>query len=230
AEARESGSRADLGHAAVADDAPLVEQHDTVRECLRFVEIVCREQDRAVVGGEPTDRFPETSSCAGVEACARLVEEDELGITGEGERDRETAPLAARESAGLTLGNRRQPEPVEHAACCQRPLEVCADELDDLSYTQCVWEIRLLRSRTATAARLDAAWVEPEHASHAAVGPAEPEHESNRGRLAGPVGAEQGQDLAAPQSEIDAAQRGAVSIRLPGAAALRRRSAPGPAS
>src|SRR5207248_4692179 len=81
-----------LGHEdAVLDD------RDPVAERLRLVEIVGREEQRLAELLQPPDRGPGGSPRGRVEAGRGLVEEDQLGVTDEREREVEPAALAARE-------------------------------------------------------------------------------------------------------------------------------------
>ena len=78
---------------------PSLEDGDPVGEVFGLVEVVGGEHDRRAEGAQVLDDLPAPSPGFGVEARGRLVEEDQLRVAGEGEREVEAAPLAAGQPA-----------------------------------------------------------------------------------------------------------------------------------
>ncbi len=83
------------GWTAVSNDLAVVQDCDVVRELLRLVEIVRREENRPPLPLEVSNQRPELPPRAGIEARRRLVEEQEFGLADEGHRDAEAPLLAA---------------------------------------------------------------------------------------------------------------------------------------
>ena len=86
-----------LAGRALGDDHAVLDDRDAVGERLRLVEVVGGQQDRLAELLEPVDDAPGGAAGGGVEAGGGLVEEDELGVADEREREVEPAPLAAGE-------------------------------------------------------------------------------------------------------------------------------------
>src|SRR6185437_15522090 len=102
--AAEFAGRGDLDEPAADDDA------DTVRERLRFIEVVGREDDGFAEGREFADDIPGLAAGARVEAGGGLVEEDEVGVTHEAEGEVEAALLAPREIVPAVLSLAFEPD------------------------------------------------------------------------------------------------------------------------
>src|SRR4051812_40120485 len=80
---------------AVEDDAA-ADEHEPLDEALDGAELVRDEQDRDVeVAVEPVEQRRERLLRADVDACGRLVEDDQLGLRRERLRDERTLPLTA---------------------------------------------------------------------------------------------------------------------------------------
>ena len=76
---------------------------DAVGEPFCLVHVVRRQEDRLAEVAEVFDHVPGCSTCRGIEACGRLVEEDQFRVADQGEREVESAALAARETRGLSV-------------------------------------------------------------------------------------------------------------------------------
>ena len=79
--------------------APPREDRDAVGQPLGLVEVVGGEQDRLAERGQVRDGVPAAPAGLGVEPGGGLVEEDDVGVTGEREREVEASALAAGEAA-----------------------------------------------------------------------------------------------------------------------------------
>ena len=114
-------SSAGVPHGA---DAALAQDGDTIGQTLGLVEVVGGEHDRLAQGTEVLDRGPAPPPRLGVEAGRGLVEEDQLGVPGQRQREVEAAALPAREPPddGVALGGQLDDfqELVERA---RRPVE-----------------------------------------------------------------------------------------------------------
>ena len=87
--------------------APVLDDRDAVGERLRLVEVVRRQQHGLAERLERADRLPRLAPRRGVEAGRRLVEEDQLGVADEREREVEPPLLAAGERCACA----RRPTP-----------------------------------------------------------------------------------------------------------------------
>ena len=79
------------------DEPPVDHDRDAVGQRLRLVHEVGGEEDGLAERAEVLDRRPGLAAGGRVEAGGRLVEEEQVGVADEREREVEAAPLAARE-------------------------------------------------------------------------------------------------------------------------------------
>ena len=190
----------------------MVHDRDAVAQVLGLFHVVRRQQHRAALGLEPLDEVPQRAPALRIEAGRRLVEEDQLRIVDERQRDRQPLALAAATApwsgallrssspscvdelarSGSALGveaaeERRSARSTVRFGIQRRGLELDADALLELG---------------AVARRVDA-----EDVALPAVGPIEALEDLDRRRLARAVGAEQAEDLAARDLEADAVDR-----------------------
>src|SRR5438067_952067 len=93
-------SGAQVGGRALGQDAPVLDDRDPVREGLGLLEVVGREQDGLAEALERPHGVPRRPPGGGVEPRRRLVEEDQLRVTHQRQREVESAQLAAGEPAG----------------------------------------------------------------------------------------------------------------------------------
>ena len=87
------------GGRPLGDEPPLLDDRDAVAERLRLVEVVRREEDRLAEVLQRADDVPRRAPRRRVEAGRRLVEEDQLGVADEREREVQAAQLAAAQRA-----------------------------------------------------------------------------------------------------------------------------------
>src|SRR4051812_34136811 len=100
--ARRAG--AERGGRALGDEAPLLDDRDAVAQRLRLVEVVGRQQDGLAEVLERAHDVPRRAPGRRVEPGRRLVEEDQLGVADEGEREVQAPQLAAAERARVRAG------------------------------------------------------------------------------------------------------------------------------
>ena len=86
------------------DDPAVVDDDDPVGEVLGLVEVVRRQQDRGTEVAQALDELPGAAPRRGVEAGRRLVEEEQVGVADDAEREVEAAPLPAGEGAHPGVG------------------------------------------------------------------------------------------------------------------------------
>ena len=82
---------------ALRDDPARGDHRDAVGEVLRLVHVVRGEQDRLAERPEALNELPGAPPCRRVEPGGGLVEEDELRVAGDPERQVEPPSLAAGE-------------------------------------------------------------------------------------------------------------------------------------
>ena len=78
---------AELGRRPDGEDAPVLDDRHAVAQRLGLVEVVRGEQDRLAELLQRADRLPRGAPRRRVEAGGRLVEEDQLGVADERERE-----------------------------------------------------------------------------------------------------------------------------------------------
>ena len=88
-------------------DAAVLEDGDPVGQVLGLVEVVGREDDGRAQRPEVVDDRPAPSAGLGVEAGGGLVEEDQLGVAGQRQREVEPAALPTGEPAYDGVAARR---------------------------------------------------------------------------------------------------------------------------
>ena len=107
---------AERARRALGDDLAGGDHGDPVGEPLGLLHVVGRQEDRLAELAQPVDDLPRGAARGGVEAGRRLVEEDQLGVADQRERDVEAAALPARERGGALLGLRGEVDERERVA------------------------------------------------------------------------------------------------------------------
>ena len=196
-----------------------MEDRDPVGELLGLIEVLRGEQDRGAAVGELADGLPHLQASVRVEASGRLVEEDHRRASDQAHRDVETAAHAARVG-----GHPPPPGVVEREAGEQvvgdsaRLVEVpqLGDQHQVLPSGEDVVNGGELpgeadRAPDVGGLRDD---VEAVHHGRAAIGPEKRREDLDEGGLAGPVGAEKGEDAARRHVQVDAAKHLEVAVGL----------------
>ena len=106
ADAVARGARAELARGALGQDAAVLDDRHAVGQCLRLVEVVRGEQDRLAEVAQRAHDVPGVAPRGGVEAGRRLVEEDQLRVADQRQREVQPPPLAAAERARALPGDR----------------------------------------------------------------------------------------------------------------------------
>ena len=99
---RLANGRLERAPGPVRDDMPVVDDDDTVRDLVSLLQVVRREDDGSPLLAELSDHAPERASSLDIHRRGRLVQEDELGVPGDGHGETDTLCLSTREVVGLT--------------------------------------------------------------------------------------------------------------------------------
>jgi hypothetical protein len=98
--------RLDLSRRPVGDDPAAGHQDRPVGVGVRLLEVVRGEEERLAGSGELADRVPERPSGLDVHAHGRLVEDEQIGIAHERDREAQALRLAAAQPLGPAVGQR----------------------------------------------------------------------------------------------------------------------------
>ncbi len=179
-----------------------------------------RQQDRLAELAQRADERPGVAARRRVEAGRRLVEEDELGVADERDAEVEPPLLPARERLHLRVALLGQADEVDHLVDVARVPVVAGEDPVHLAHGQDGPELGLLQDDADPLPErpLAAAGVEAEHGDLAAVALPVALEDLDRRRLAGAVRAEQAEDLAGRDLEVDPAHRLDAVVRLAQAA------------
>ena len=148
------------------------------------------------------------SSAGGwVEARRRLVEEEQLWIPDQRDREIEPAALAAGQRPALRIRLLLEPDELEDVPRRARIVVVPGEELEMLADREVREQLAALGhdADPPTPSAVCAFWVGAEHANLAGVATAIAHQDLDGRRLAGAVRAEQAEDLARRQLEVDPA-------------------------
>ena len=80
---------------AVGDDLAFVHEDDALGEVFCFLQVVGGEDDRAPLLGLVGHGVPETATCTGVHPCGRFVQDEDLRVAEDGQRETEALLLTA---------------------------------------------------------------------------------------------------------------------------------------
>ncbi len=207
--------------AALGDDQPLVHHHQPVAELLGLIHVVGRDHQGHPGLLEPEQPVPEDVTGLGVQAGGGLVEEQQVGPVDQAPGDREPALHAAGEILDgrlRLLGELDELEQLVDAAVDLGPRdpEVAAVDEQVVADVELVVEGVLLRTDSQPAAdrRTVDSRIHPEDLQLATTDRGHRrDHPHGRG-LAGPIGPEEAERLAAPDLDVDALDRLEVTERL----------------
>src|SRR5690242_21507338 len=79
------------------DNPPAIDDRDAIAQSLGFFHQVSGEEDSLAARANIAHQIPDLSPSLRIEAGGQLVEEDDLGIVDQSERDEETLLLPARQ-------------------------------------------------------------------------------------------------------------------------------------
>ena len=145
ARSRSSG-RLDLLDRAHCHDLAGAHDRDPIRERLRLVHEMGREQDRLALVAQAADRRPGVPACARVEAGGRFVEKQQIRVAADADRHVEPTPLAAGQLADADGGPILETDQLEHLVALSWHRVVAAVHVDDLGHGQVVVDARRLQN------------------------------------------------------------------------------------
>ena len=207
--------RGELAGRALGDDTAGDDHRYAVGELLGFVEVVGGQEDCGPELAQTAHKLPRLAASGGVEAGGRFVEKQKLRSADESDGEIEPSTLAARQRPDTAFGELGDAAPLEQLLGIGRIGVVATEHRHGLERRQERVERRLLRDDPdpRPPGATGVLRVLAEHGDFAAVASTVALEDLDSRRLARAVGAEEGEHLAAPDLEIDAAQRlhGAVS-------------------
>ena len=211
-----------LRRRTVGDEPAVAHHDDPVAEDLRLVDEVGDEHDGRPAGADQLDELPDDPPRRRVETLGQLVEEHDLRLVEQREGDEQALPLTARQGA-----ERLVPQPVE------TPLghrvgrhPAVGEEGDGLADAHPLGQVGVLQL-AADARREGAAVpgrVPAEEPHRAAVRVTKALGTLDQRRLAGAVEAEDAEDLALVDGEVDAVDGDEVAVPLGQLLDLQQRS------
>ena len=102
------GPGAELVERLGEDQAALVQERDVAGDPLDLGDLVAREEDRPARAGQVDHALEELAAHQEVEPRGRLVEDQELGLRGQGQRERDLGPHPLREVPDLPIGRQAE--------------------------------------------------------------------------------------------------------------------------
>ena len=214
-----------LFRCALLDDDALVHEHHAVGHVAGERHLVGDHQHRQARRRQPAHDVEHLADHLGVEGRGRLVEQQHLGVHGEGAGDGDALLLTAGELARLGVDERLHAHALEEphrvllalgAAAAQR-LHLTDDAV--LQHVHVGEEVELLKDHAdagAVARQVEARRADGLAAvlDRAAVGRFEAVHAAQQRGLAGAAGADDAHDLAGAHVEVDVAQHAVVAEGL----------------
>src|SRR3954452_17417511 len=208
--------RAERGRRSLGDDPSLLDDRDAVAQRLGLVEVVRGQHDRLAEVLERADDLPRRAPRRRVEAGGRLVEEDQLGVADEREREVQPAQLAAAQRPRVRVGLLGQAGERQDLVDVARPRIEAGPVRDRLAHGDVAAHAGALQHDAHPPAQLLRALlgVLAEDGDDAARPRPVALEDLDRRRLARAVGAEQAEDLAERDLEVDAAHGVMVAVAL----------------
>jgi hypothetical protein len=211
-------------HRACDLDAAALQYRHPVGEALRLVQVVGGEHDRLAERAEVLDRRPAPAARLRVEAGRRLVEEDQVRVAGQGEGQVKAAALTAGQAAHLDVPVLGELHDLQQVGQVPRFPVVAAPAVDELRHPGLPREAAFLQDDADPLA--EPGRLRPRVHAEDADRPAGPLPKAfeylDGGGLACAVGAEQAEDLARLDLEVDALEHPAVRVAHREAADLDR--------
>ena len=211
-----AGRRAKGARCSLDDDSSILDDGHAIGESLRLVEIMGGQQHGLTKCLERVDRLPGVATGRGVEPGGGFVEEDQLGIADQRQRQIEPAHLPAGQRAGhrvlLALKAGQRDHLVDVAWMRVHGCEV-REGLADLDMAIQPGALQDNSHPRAKGTRT-LPGVHPEHPNLAGGALAVPLQNFDRCGFSGSVGSEQAEHLATPDFEVDAADRLEAAVPL----------------
>ncbi len=205
---------------ALRHQATPVDDPDAIRQMLCFVHEMGREQHGETLVAQALDDRPGGAAGTRVHAGGGLVQKDEAWVSHQRHGQREALLLAAGQPAVEGAGLLAEPDQSQQlVGRAGRPVEG-VEQTQHLAGRGPGVDASLLEHDPHLLLQLPAAvgGVETQHRDGAAAGSPQPFQDLDGGGLAGPVGAEQGVDLAPLHLQGYAVHSGEIPITLDEAA------------
>ena len=123
---------AERGNRALGDDPAVGDDGEAVAQAFGLVHIVGGQENRLAQLSEASNHLPGVAAGGRIEAAGRLVEEEQVGVAGQGKREVEAAHLSAGETADEALALLIEPDDAQDFVERTRMRVVAAKELDHL--------------------------------------------------------------------------------------------------
>jgi len=212
----------EVGRGAEGDHFAVVDDGDAVAEPGGFLHVVGGEEDRATAGLELLDDLPGLAAGLRVQAGGRLIKEEQFRVADQGAGEREALFLAAGQSADVGGGLADQAHQFQDRVHLESGGVETAEEGGDLPDAELFGEPGFLELDTQSTAQL--AFVVPpgmtQQPDLAGIGLAKALKDLDRRSLAGAVGAEQAEALAAMDIEVQAGDGDDRAVTLDEVAAM----------
>ncbi len=189
-----------------SDDLAAIDDGHAITQQLGFVHVVRRQQDGAALGSVPRQQVPQLAARLRVEPGRRLVEKQQVGLSHQRAGQREPLLLSAGELADPAGALRVEFDQRQHLVDRAAALRKRSEQADRLLDRELVVELCFLELNAEPPAQRAIASLAPALAEHfhlTGIGRREAFEDLYGGRLAGTVGAEQAEALAAPHLEIE---------------------------
>ena len=201
-------------HAALRDHATAVEHHDPIGQRLGLLQVMGSQQHAAALRDQFPDRLPQPLPRLDVETRGRLVEEQQLRPAADRHRELHAPLLPTRQFSVAALQQAVEPRHRHAIGDAAWIGVIAAREFEQLTDAQRVGNASRLKHHPDAPARSQLAGRLPEQCDLAAVGLCKPEQQRDCRGLAGAVGAQQRQQLAAMHLQVEPVERAHLAVSL----------------
>ncbi len=208
-------------HRPAGDHVALHEDRHPVADLLHLVQKVRGEHHRHTLGGELPDELQELPGALGVEAERRLVHDDQPGLLQQHVGHAEPLPHAPGVGPHPGVGGLAESHPPEQPVDLGRRLP--PGDAVELRRVEQVLPAGHLVVEAHVVGQVAGQPLDGDGIPHRVVaqhpdpafgGLGQAQEHQDGGRLAGPVGAEQPEDLTGPHLQVQAVHRGEVPVAL----------------
>ena len=215
---------------APRDDLTAIEDRQVVAQDLGLVHVVSRDQHRAAARAEGLDDVPQAPTRGGVQTRRGFVQEQQVRIPDQGTSQGQTLPLPTGKLIDLGVALFLQSHEVQHFIKPAPALVEAAEQPHGFEHRRLVPHLGVLQLHADALAYRVVVARSPAHAQQldlAVIGVDQALEHLDRGRFAGPVGAQQAEHLPAGKLKVDAVDRGQVAKALDQATHRKRRAVRG---
>ena len=202
---------------------PPIDHGDPVGQRIRLVQIVGGEQHAAAARHESANVFPHAAPRFHIQPHGGLVQEQQVGIAADGQREQQALFLSAGEFAEEALLHAAQSGGRDGLLELQRLGVIAGEQFDVLAHANRLRHARHLQHRAAAQFGRMAGRGVAEDGRPARCLRRESQQDAHRGGLARAIGTQHRQQFAALDGEIDSVQRGHRSVILRNVLQFRNR-------